>query len=73
MRQPSAAGRGRDDRRRFDRVGVGEVVVRVDVGFGQHLAAIACDGSSADRDLRGDGLVDMRVHHGQRDQLWIRR
>ena len=55
----------------MDGVRVGKVIVRVDVWLGQHLAAVAGNAGPADRNLSGDGLVDVRVDHGQREQFGI--
>jgi len=51
---------------RLHRIGVGEVVVVVDVLAASTVPFTERDGGSAHDDLGGDGAVDVRVHDAQR-------
>ena len=53
------------DGSRFDGIGVGEVVVIVDVGTGEDLSCDGGDVEIADDDLRGKRAIEMRVDDGQ--------
>ncbi len=52
-------------------VGVVEVVVCMNVGFVENGAGCAGDAGSVDDDFGGQGLVEVRVHHGDGDLLAI--
>ena len=62
-------GHGHAHRRWPHHIGMIEIVVRVEVGVGQHRPAARCDGRAAHHDLGLHGLVGVRVHHGECELL----
>ncbi len=71
MEQASAGGLRGGCRRGLDCVGVGEVVVGVDVPAGEHRSLRRGDAGSADGDLGGHGAVEVRVDDGQGELLAV--
>jgi hypothetical protein len=50
---------------------LGEVVVGVDVRFIEYSAGGARNAGSVNDDLGGQGLIEMRIHHGEGNLLAI--
>ena len=69
MEQPSRGWLADGCSARVHGVGVVEVVVRMNVRFVEHGAVCADETGSMDDDLSGQGLVEVRVHHGEGDLL----
>ena len=53
------------------RIRMRKVVVRVDIVLRQHHAAVARDARAGHTDLRGYRPIEVRVDHGQRQQLGV--
>src|SRR6185437_6129855 len=72
MHQAAAGGRADRCCSSLHRVGMSEVVMRVDIGRGEDRAGCGSDARAAGRDLCGYGLVEVRVDDGERKQLRVR-